>query len=117
MTVIENIKRFSTYLQSVDLRRIDELVDVARSQEEKELFFAITNFVLQTKQKAVLAREEEYYSRQKGINVDIIKDDEAGVWVAICDEIGIAMESDSYEELVKRVEKAVLELKRLNNKK
>ena len=39
--------------------------------------------------------------------IDIGWDNEAGVWIAFCDEIPIALESESLETLVKRVQVAV----------
>ena len=41
-------------------------------------------------------------------------DDEASVWIAICDEIPIATESDSYEGLVERVKLVAPEIIELN---
>ncbi len=37
------------------------------------------------------------------IPVQILWDDEAGVWYAVNEEIGLALESDSYDDLIKRV--------------
>ena len=39
--------------------------------------------------------------------IDMSWDNEAGVWIAISDEIPIALESESLEVLVKRVQTAV----------
>ena len=41
-------------------------------------------------------------------------DDEASVWIAICDEIPIATESDTYESLVERVKLVAPEIIELN---
>ena len=49
------------------------------------------------------------------IIVNIKWDDEASVYIAICDEIGLALESESYDDLVQRVRDAVPELLELNN--
>ncbi len=35
--------------------------------------------------------------------IRILWDDEARVWVAVCDEIGLAIESDSYDDLLSRI--------------
>ena len=41
-------------------------------------------------------------------------DDEASVWIAICDEIPIATESDTYEGLLERVKLVAPEIIELN---
>ena len=51
------------------------------------------------------------------IRVIINWDDEAAVWVAICDAIGLAMESASYDALLERIKIAIPELLELNNYK
>ena len=43
-------------------------------------------------------------------------DPEAGVWLAINDEIPIALESESIDELVRRVRLAIPEMLELNHK-
>ena len=43
-------------------------------------------------------------------------DDETSVWVAVCDDIPIALESGSFDALVERVKIAVPELLELNGK-
>ena len=48
------------------------------------------------------------------IAVKIHWDDEAEVWVAINDELGIALESESYDALVERLKKAIPEMAELN---
>ena len=48
------------------------------------------------------------------IIVKIHWDDEAEVWVAICDELGIALESGSYDALIEKVRVAVPEMIDLN---
>lgn len=48
------------------------------------------------------------------IVINIIFDEEAAVYVATCDMIGLALESASYDELVHRVINAAPELLKLN---
>ena len=48
------------------------------------------------------------------VKVKIHWDDEAEVWVAICDELGIALESGSYDALIEKVRVAILEMVELN---
>ncbi|MDR0445742.1 MAG: DUF1902 domain-containing protein [Oscillospiraceae bacterium] len=43
-------------------------------------------------------------------------DDEAGVWVAVCDELPIALESESVDELIAHVTGAAPELLELGGK-
>ena len=47
--------------------------------------------------------------------INIKWDCEAGVWVAINNDIGLALESGSYDALVERIKVAVPELLELNN--
>jgi len=47
--------------------------------------------------------------------VTMFWDDEAGVWVAISDDLNIALESESIEALINRVKKAAPEILVLNN--
>ena len=49
------------------------------------------------------------------IVVNIKWDSEAHVWLAINDEIGLALESGSYDALLERVRIAVPEMLELNN--
>ena len=49
------------------------------------------------------------------INISIKWDEEAQVYIALCDDIGLALESASYDELINRVRNAVPELLSLNN--
>jgi len=44
-------------------------------------------------------------------------DDEASVWIAVNDDIPIALESESLDTLIERVRKATPELLELNKKK
>ena len=48
------------------------------------------------------------------IKINITWDDEASVYIAVCDEIGLALESESYDKLIERVINAVPELIELN---
>jgi len=48
--------------------------------------------------------------------VDVNWDDEAGVWCAICDDIPIALESNSFDALIERVKTAAYEILELNGK-
>ena len=43
-------------------------------------------------------------------------DSEAMVWYAVCDDIPMALESDSFDKLVERVKIATPEILELNNK-
>jgi len=49
-------------------------------------------------------------------DVDIMWDDEAYVWVAVCDDIPLALEGGSYDALIERVKFAALEILELNSK-
>ena len=49
------------------------------------------------------------------IVINIVWDDEASVYIATCDDIGLALESESYDMLIQRVKEAAPELIRLNN--
>ncbi len=49
------------------------------------------------------------------IKVNISWDEEASVYVAVCDKIGLALESDSYDSLIQRVKEAAPEMMELNN--
>jgi hypothetical protein len=53
--------------------------------------------------------------RFMSISINITWDDEASVYVAVCDRIGLALESESYDKLICRVKDAVPELLELNN--
>lgn len=49
------------------------------------------------------------------MNIDIQWDEEALVWVATNEEIGIALEDASYDNLLVRLQKAIPEMCELNN--
>ena len=42
--------------------------------------------------------------------IEFLWDDEATVWVAVCDEIPLALESDSIDHLIERVKKPLRKL-------
>lgn len=46
--------------------------------------------------------------------IDLFWDEEAGVWVAINDDIPVALESDNLENLINRLKLAVPEMLSLN---
>ncbi|MCL2573969.1 MAG: DUF1902 domain-containing protein [Defluviitaleaceae bacterium] len=48
-------------------------------------------------------------------NIDVHWDDEAGVWYAVCDDIPLAMESNSFDALIARVKIAVPEILEMND--
>lgn len=43
-------------------------------------------------------------------------DDEACVWIATCDEIGLVLESGSYDALIERIRISVPEQASMNNR-
>ena len=47
-------------------------------------------------------------------DIDVKWDEEAGVWCAICDDIPIALESNSFDALIERVKVAAYEILELN---
>lgn len=47
--------------------------------------------------------------------VQLFRDDEAEVWIAINDEIPLALESDSLDNLIERVKLAAPEIIEMNN--
>jgi len=49
-------------------------------------------------------------------NVEVNWDDEAGVWWAFCDDIPLAMESNSFDALIARVKIAAPEILEMNGK-
>jgi len=52
----------------------------------------------------------------KEYTVNMKWDNEASVWVGICDDIPIALESDSFDVLVKKIKLAAPEMLELNGK-
>jgi hypothetical protein len=46
--------------------------------------------------------------------IDVSWDNEAGVWYAVCDDIPIALESNSFDSLIHRVKAASYEILILN---
>ncbi len=49
------------------------------------------------------------------IPIELFWDDEASVWVAVGEQIGLALESESYDALIQRVKIAAPEMAELNN--
>ena len=49
-------------------------------------------------------------------DVDVNWDEEAGVWYAICDDIPLALECNSFDALIERVKVAAQEILILNGK-
>jgi len=47
-------------------------------------------------------------------NIDVNWDEDAGVWYAVCDDIPLAMESNSFDALVARVKIAAPEILEMN---
>jgi len=50
-----------------------------------------------------------------GYIIDVNWDADAGVWYAICDDIPVALESNSFDALIERVKVAAHEILELNN--
>lgn len=48
--------------------------------------------------------------------IDVAWDEESEVWFAVCDDIPVALESSSFDELIERVKAAAYEILVLNNK-
>ena len=48
-------------------------------------------------------------------NVNVAWDDEANVWIAISDDIPLALESNSYDALLEKVKVAASEILELNS--
>ena len=49
------------------------------------------------------------------VDIKIKWDEEARVWFCECDEIGLALESGSYDALIERIKMAIPEMIELNN--
>lgn len=47
--------------------------------------------------------------------INLIWDDEAEVWIAVCDDIPLTLESESLDDLINRVRLAAPEIIKLNN--
>ena len=47
-------------------------------------------------------------------NIDVNWDEEAGVWCAVCDDIPLALESNSFDALIVKVKIAAYETLELN---
>ena len=49
------------------------------------------------------------------MHVNINWDDEACVWIAVCERLGLVLESGSYDALLERIKIAIPELIELNH--
>ena len=50
----------------------------------------------------------------KEYRIDVSWDDDAGVWIAVCDEIPLAIESNSFDALIEKVKIIAPEILALN---
>ena len=48
--------------------------------------------------------------------VEVTWDEDAGVWCAVCDDIPLALESNSFDALIEKVKTAAFEILELNEK-
>ena len=62
--------------------------------------------------KGININGDDYVSYDINVNWD----EQAGVWYAICDEIPLATESDSFESLIKRTKIIAREMLEINGK-
>ena len=67
------------------------------------------------KRNADMKIYSESYDEHAEYIVSLTWDDEANVWVAVCDDIPLALESASLDELINRVRIAAPEIIELNN--
>jgi hypothetical protein len=49
-------------------------------------------------------------------DIDVSWDETAGIWCAVCDEIPLAFESNSFDALIEKVKTAAHEILELNQK-
>ena len=49
-------------------------------------------------------------------NIDVNWDETAGVWCAVCDDIPLALESNSFDALIEKVKTVAYEILELNGK-
>ena len=49
------------------------------------------------------------------IIVNIFRDEETDVWIAVCEEIGLVLESESYDDLYRKVQLSVPEMSSVND--
>jgi len=49
-------------------------------------------------------------------SIDVNWDETAGVWCAVCDEIPLALESNSFDALIEKVKTVAYEVLELNDK-
>ncbi len=50
------------------------------------------------------------------IKINVMWDNEACVWIAYCDEIGLAIEAGSYDALMERIRRIAPEMAQENHK-
>ena len=50
-------------------------------------------------------------------NIDVNWDEAAGVWCAVCDDIPLALESNSFDALIEKVKTVAYEVLELNEKR
>lgn len=48
------------------------------------------------------------------ITIKMFRDDEANVWIAVCEEIGLVLESESYDDLCRKLQLSVPEMASVN---
>ena len=58
---------------------------------------------------------DETQNENKEYIVNFLWDDEAEVWIAMCDDIPLTLESESLDELINRVRLAASEIIKMNN--
>ena len=58
---------------------------------------------------------DETQNENKEYIVNFLWDDEAEVWIAVCDDIPLTLESESLDELINRVRLAASEIIKMNN--
>jgi len=69
----------------------------------------------------VVYRSKKSFLNKIGVSfmnytIDVNWDDESGVWYAVCDDIPLALESNSFDALIERVKIVSYEILILNNK-
>ena len=50
-----------------------------------------------------------------GMNINIMWDEEALVWIAECEKLGLVLEAGSYDALIEKIKSTIPELIELNN--
>ena len=99
---------------------VDEFIDflfARQEQNKKETLEAMKEYE-EGKSIGPFNSVKDFMIRtEKGfVNVKVIIhwDDKAEVWVAVCDELNIALESGSYDALIEKVRAAISEMMKLN---